>query len=210
MESDLNKLQMHLDRLSTLHDHICPRQILGLRIGMYASERLGLDLPQTNKRLLTFVETDGCFADGIFVATGCSLGHRTLRLIDYGKVAATFVDTQSNEAIRIWPHPDSRKKALSYAPAERDHWHSQLKAYQIMPTEDLLCGERVTPMLSIEAIISRPGVRVVCDNCGEEILNEREIVREGWTLCRACAGDHYYATAEKFSLAMSSISSALR
>ena len=52
------------------------------------------ELPQTDKRLYTFVETDGCFADGVMVATGCSLGHRTLRLIDYGKVAATFVDTR--------------------------------------------------------------------------------------------------------------------
>ncbi|MCA9913987.1 MAG: TraR/DksA C4-type zinc finger protein, partial [Anaerolineae bacterium] len=41
------------------------------------------------------------------------------------------------------------------------------------------------------AIISRPGVRVNCDLCGEEILNEREVHLGGQTLCRACADGGY-------------------
>jgi formylmethanofuran dehydrogenase subunit E len=88
----LNQL---LDRSAELHNHLCPRQVLGVRIGMYAGELLGLELPQTDKRLYTFVETDGCFADGVSVAAGCWLGRRTMRLMDYGKVAAVFVDTCS-------------------------------------------------------------------------------------------------------------------
>ncbi|GAB4405177.1 MAG: hypothetical protein OHK003_32940 [Anaerolineales bacterium] len=47
-------------------------------------------------------------------------------------------------------------------------------------------------MTPIEAIVSRPGVRVNCDVCGEEIMNEREIQQEGLTLCRTCAGSSYY------------------
>src|SRR3712207_2562556 len=72
-------------------------------MGLYAAELLNLDLPQTEKRLLTFVETDGCFADGVSVVTGCWLGHRTLRLVEYGKGAGTFVDRQRERAIRVWP-----------------------------------------------------------------------------------------------------------
>jgi ribosome-binding protein aMBF1 (putative translation factor) len=33
---------------------------------------------------------------------------------------------------------------------------------------------------------------VECQLCGEEILNEREVVHSGMTLCRACAGEQYY------------------
>src|SRR5687768_11979454 len=92
-----------LEKSAESHKHLCPRQILGVRMGLLAGDLLGLELPQKNKRLIVFVETDGCFVDGITVSTGCSMGHRTMRLMDYGKVAATFVDSQSNRAFRIAP-----------------------------------------------------------------------------------------------------------
>lgn len=174
------------------HDHLCPRQVLGVRMGMYAAELLQLDLPQTDKRLITFVETDGCFADGVSAATGCSLGHRTMRLMDFGKVAATFVDTKTEQAKRIYPHPDSRISARLCQPDARSRWHAQLAAYQMMPVEQMLCWQPVTLTLSLQQIISRHGVRVNCSICGEEIINEREIITDGQPLCRACAGDVYY------------------
>lgn len=97
-----------LGQSAALHHHLCPRQVLGVRMGLLAGRELGLDLPQTGKRLLTIIETDGCFADGVSVATGCWVGHRTLRVEDYGKVAATFVDTDCRQSVRIVPHPGAR------------------------------------------------------------------------------------------------------
>ncbi len=184
-----------LAQTAALHNHLCPRQVLGVRMGILAGELLGLELPQTNKRLYTFVETDGCFADGVSVATNCWLGRRTLRLIDYGKVAATFVDTETGYAIRIAPNPQSRLLAAVCAPDERSRWHKMLKAYQIMPTEDLLCWREVRLTVDMQALISRPGVRVNCAVCGEEILNEREIEVDGQLVCRACHDGAYYAHA---------------
>lgn len=181
-----------LQRSSAMHRHLCPRQVLGARMGMYAGELLGLALPQTNKRLYVFVETDGCFADGVSVATGCWLGRRTMRLVDEGKVAATFVDSQTGRAIRIAPRPDSRERARRYAPDARSRWHSYLIAYQLMPVTDLLVAQPVTLTVDLKAIISRNGIRTVCDRCGEEIINAREVMRDGQTVCRTCAGDQYY------------------
>ena len=182
-----------LEKTSALHNHLCPRQVLGVRMGMLASELLSMDLPQTNKRLITFVETDGCFADGIAVATGCWLGHRTIRLMDYGKIAATFVDTKSDRAFRVSVHPDSRANAKEAEPDARSRWHGQLEAYKAMPLEKLLVWQPVTMNLSMDALISRPVVRVNCARCGEEIVNEREIIIDGEPVCRACAGDAYYS-----------------
>ncbi len=102
-ETSLPSLQELLQATAARHYHLCPRQVLGVRMGMLAAQLLHLDLPQTDKRLLTIVETDGCFIDGIAVATGCWVGRRTLRIEDYGKVAATFVDTQTEQAIRLTP-----------------------------------------------------------------------------------------------------------
>jgi formylmethanofuran dehydrogenase subunit E len=52
----------------------------------------------------------------------------------------------------------------------------------------------VTLNTPIESIISRAGVRVNCDVCGEEIMNEREIKKNGLVLCRSCEGGSYYQT----------------
>lgn len=186
---ELNDL---LHQAAAMHNHLCPRQVLGVRMGIYAAELLGLPYPQQNKRLYTFVETDGCFADGIAVATGCTLGHRTLRLVDYGKVAASFVDTQTELALRIHPQLDVREKACYYSSDDRSRWHLQRDAYQKMPFEELFKVVEIRLSVSMKEIISRAGVRVNCSECGEEIINEREISLDGQIYCRACAGQSYY------------------
>ena len=178
------------------HDHLCPRQVLGVRMGMYAAERLGLDLPQTDKRVFVFVETDGCFVDGIVVATGCAVGNRTMRVMDYGKSAATLVDTQTDRAIRITPTRESRAVARVYAPDAPDRWHAQLAAYQIMPANELFAAQAVTLTVSLKQIISQHGHRIVCERCGEDIINEREVRVDGEVLCYPCALGGYYQTTE--------------
>lgn len=186
-------LKVCLDRAAALHHHLCPRQVLGVRTGMLAAELFDLPLPQADKRLFAFVETDGCFADGVSVAAGCWLGRRTLRLVDYGKVAATFVDTATGKALRVSPELSARRIALEYAPGEPDSWHAQLAAYRVMPTSELLRVEEVCLTMSLEEIISQPGLRVTCEECGEEVMNAREVLVGGRTLCRKCAGrDSYY------------------
>jgi formylmethanofuran dehydrogenase subunit E len=187
------ELTPYLEQTAALHKHLCPRQVLGVRMGLYAAELLGVLVPQEDKRLFVFVETDGCFADGVSVATGCWLGHRTLRPVDLGKAAATFVDTETGRAIRVRAYPDARERAAECVPEAPDRWHAQLEAYQVMADEELLEARPVTLTLSLQAIISRPGLRVLCEGCCEEIMNEREVIVDGRVLCRACAGvERYY------------------
>lgn len=176
-------------------DRLCPRQVLGVRMGMYAAELFQMDLPQTDKRLFCFVETDGCMTDGIAIATGCQVGRRTMYLMDYGKSAATFVDTMTDQALRISPTRESRTRALEYAPAEPDRWHAQLHAYQIMPAPELLRAEQVTLTISLQDLISQHGNRIVCEQCGEDIINRRDVQCADRVLCRACAGSAYYTPA---------------
>src|SRR5512135_3550111 len=93
------------------HSHLCPRQVLGVRMGMAGAALLGLQAPRTDKRLLVIVETDGCFVSGIEAATGSAVNHRTLIVEDYGKIAATFVDTLNGQALRLAPRSDVRQRA---------------------------------------------------------------------------------------------------
>lgn len=177
---------------SARHSHLCPRQVLGARIGLAGGLALGLDLPRADKRMLVFVESDGCFADGVEVATGCTMGHRTLRLEDYGKIAAVFVDVTSERAVRVAPQLDVRERAYAYAPGERRHYFAQLQGYQVMPDDELLTIQPVALATPVVQIVSKPILRTNCDRCGEEIINEREVVTGGQTLCRSCTGPGYY------------------
>lgn len=89
MQLSTSSLDKILQTSAALHHHLCPRQVIGVRMGLYAGEILNLDLPQADKRLLTIIETDGCPSDGVAVATNCWVGRRTMHVEDYGKVAAT-------------------------------------------------------------------------------------------------------------------------
>lgn len=189
----MDDLDLFLRLSAARHDHLCPRQVLGVRMGMLGGRLLDLVLPQRDKRLLVITETDGCFCDGLEVSTGCSVGHRTLRVEDFGKVAVTFIDTERRKsAVRIIPHRQARGRAAAYVPSGGSRWDGQLIGYQRLPDDLLLEWTPVESITPIETLVGEPGVRAVCDLCHEEILNRREIVLRGVTLCRACAGQQYY------------------
>lgn len=185
------------------HSHLCPRQVLGARIGLAGAAALGLEIPRKDKRLLVIIETDGCFADGVEAATGCTFGHRTLRTEDYGKIAATFVDVETEQALRVSPQLDVRQRAFEYAKNESRHYFVQLRAYQVMPDEQLLIIQPVCLSKPVEKIVSRAGLRVNCELCGEEIINEREIVLNGQTLCHTCAFSGYYLSSAEIPIPVS-------
>src|SRR5512141_3271663 len=99
----MQSLESILRESAAGHKHLCPRQVLGARMSLLAGELLELELPRADKQLLVIAETDGCTVDGIIAATGCHVGSRTLRILDFGKVAATFIDTRTEYSIRILP-----------------------------------------------------------------------------------------------------------
>lgn len=190
----MTPLQELLQQTAALHHHLCPRQVLGVRMGLFAGELLGLEVPQTRKRLLTIMETDGCGADGVAVATNCWVGRRTMRIIDYGKMAATFIDVRTEAAIRIAPHPQARAAAVALAPQTPNRWQAYLEAYQVLPEAQLFQYREVKVLQDVREILSYAGRRAICAECGEEVINEREVEQDGRTLCRACAGTAYYVT----------------
>jgi formylmethanofuran dehydrogenase subunit E len=189
---NMTDLQNLLKTSAQRHTHLCPRQVLGVRIGLTGAATLGINVPQVKKNMVVILESDGCFADGVEVSTGCTIGHRTLRIEDYGKIAATFVEVKTGRAVRVAPQLDVRQKAYDYAPHQKKRYFAQLDGYQVMPIEELVFLEEVQLTTPIAEIVSRAGVRVNCDVCGEEIINEREICDRNQLFCKACFGSGYY------------------
>jgi formylmethanofuran dehydrogenase subunit E len=161
-------------------------------MGIAGLRALELSAPVTKPTGLVIVETDGCFVDGMEAATGATVGHRTLRVEDMGKIAATFVDVQSSRAIRLVPQRGVRALAFAYAPEEEQRYAAQLTGYQVMPEAELFRFEEVDLEPPLSALVSRPDARNTCSNCGEEIINEREVMHEGVAVCHTCAGQGYY------------------
>ncbi len=189
MNEDLYAL---LEKSASDHSHLCPRQVLGVRMGLAGLAALEVEAPVTMKTALVIIETGGCFADGIRVATGATVGHRTLRVEDLGKIAATFTNLGSGESLRLAPRADVRTRALEYAPDERRHYFAQLKGYQLMPEDQLFRFQWVELVTPAVQLMSRQNAQALCTECREEILNEREVVVEGKVLCRMCAFGGYY------------------
>jgi len=175
------------------HGHICPGQILGIRMAMLGLGSIGIDNPaKDRKRLLTIVEIDRCATDAVSLVTGCRLGKRSLKFLDYGKVAATFVDLESGRAVRVAARDDSRTKAKAMFPAISDASQAQLEAYKVMENDDLFNLQAVRVKLKPEDLPGRPRSRVPCAQCGEGINDGRERRLGDRILCRSCAGERYY------------------
>ena len=85
-------------------------------MAMAGCEAVGVEDPKRSKQLLVWVEVDRCATDAISSVTGCKLGKRTMKFADYGKVAATFLNNETGEAVRILAREDTRQRAKEYVP----------------------------------------------------------------------------------------------
>jgi formylmethanofuran dehydrogenase subunit E len=176
------------------HGHLCAGQILGLRLAIYGIRLLGIDDPTgaDRKRLITYVEIDRCATDAIGVVTGCRLGKRALKFLDFGKVAATFCDLRTPKAVRVVALESARDRARELYPDIAGKNAQQMRAYREMTDEELFSVEWVAVEIPPQDLPGYKAPRVSCRNCGEAISFAREVIRDGQTLCRACAGERYY------------------
>ena len=194
----MQTFEEHLEAAAAAHGHLCAGQVIGVRMARRGCAELGLDPDERadRKRLIVYVEVDRCAADAVASVTGCKLGKRTLKHVDYGKAAATFVDTQTGHAVRVIARDDAREKALAYGDDEGNISQAQLIAYQKMTDDELLIVQRVKVNIPPEDLPGRPLRRVTCEQCGESVSDGREVTVNGRTLCRACAGQSYYSISD--------------
>jgi formylmethanofuran dehydrogenase subunit E len=167
--------------------------LLGLRhVGI--NEPKGAD----RKKIIVFVEMDRCATDAVQSVTGCSLGKRTMKFMDFGKMAATFVNLETGRAVRVLAREESRQTAKALFPHIENRYAGQLQAYRIMGDEDLFEVMPVEVQLRPEDMPGRPLTRVRCEACGEHVQDGREVRHQGVVLCKACSGSSYYKMEKAF------------
>jgi formylmethanofuran dehydrogenase subunit E len=186
-------LDEYLQLATVAHGHLCAGQVLGVRLAMLGLRELGITDPiAERKRIVTYVEIDRCMTDAIALVANCRLGKRALKFRDWGKVAATFVDLQTGRAIRIAARESSKQIARDMFP-DMTKDAGQQKAYAELSEEILFDKKWVKVEVKAHDLPGYKGARVVCAECGEGINFAREVLQDGRTLCRACAGETYYS-----------------
>lgn len=183
-----------LEVSTKIHGHICAGQVIGVRMSMLGLERIGIDDPKgaDRKKLYVLVEIDRCATDAIQSVTGCSLGKRSMRWMDFGIMAATFVNLETGKAVRVTAREESRELSKKYCPEVEEKYQRHLAAYRIMPEEELFTVQEVKVTIPDCNMPGRPQRRVQCEQCGDHVQDSRDVEQEGRILCRACAGLRYY------------------
>jgi formylmethanofuran dehydrogenase subunit E len=188
----MKTLSEYLELAAVAHGHICAGQVLGVRLAMLGIRELGLDPIAERKRIVTYVEIDRCVTDAVALVANCRLGKRALKFRDWGKVAATFCDLQTGRSIRIAAKESSKQAAKDLFP-DLPREEAQQKAYAQLSDDVLFSKEWVKVEIHPEDLPGFKSPRVICEQCGEGINFKREVTVNGHTLCRACAGERYYA-----------------
>jgi formylmethanofuran dehydrogenase subunit E len=190
-------LDEYLQLAAVAHGHLCAGQVLGVRLAMLGLRELGITDPiAERKRIVTYVEIDRCMTDAIGLVANCRLGKRALKFRDWGKVAATFVDLPTGRAIRIAAKESSKQIARDMFP-DMTKDAGQQKAYAELSEDVLFDKQWVKVEVKAHDLPGYKGPRVVCAECGEGINFAREVLQDGRTLCRACAGESYYSPASE-------------
>ena len=192
----MESLDILLKECERVHGHMCAGQLLGARMARLGCRLIGIDDPRgaDARKLIVWVEIDRCMADAVSAVTGVRLGKRTLKYVDYGKVAATFLNTADKRAVRLVALESSRALAderYSEIVSKRER---QFRAYSEATDEELFKTELVSLELKDFDAPGSPRSRVICSVCGEGVNDGREVFdANGDPLCRGCSGGTYYA-----------------
>jgi formylmethanofuran dehydrogenase subunit E len=189
-----------LDGSAKAHGHLCPGQVVGVRMAMEGCRLIGMDdprnLPQI-KKIIVYVEMDRCATDAISYVTGVRLGRRSLKFMDYGIMAATFVNLETGTAFRLVSTEKSRELAAEHAPEILEKREQQLEAYKRMKIADLFSIQEVKVDVPACDMPGPTRFKAVCQVCGQVVRDKKEVLKNDRILCRPCAWGTYYQPIKK-------------
>jgi formylmethanofuran dehydrogenase subunit E len=181
------------------HGHLCPGQVVGVRMAMLGLKLIGLEEPESLeqiKKLIVYVEMDRCAADAVAFVTGAKLGRRSLKFMDYGIMAATFLNLETCEAYRIVSTEESRDLADVYASGIEDKSARETEAYKRMPENVLFKVQKVTVPISEYDLPGPTRKKAICSACGQVVRDNKEVRLDGKAYCKPCAHGAYFKAVE--------------
>lgn len=181
------------------HGKRCSGLVLGTRMAILGLKEIGIDDPRgaDRKNIIVYVEMDRCSSDAILAVTGCHPGKRTMKILDHGKMAATFVNLKTGKAVRVAAKNRDGNRVLTREEIEKS---PHTEEYAMQPLQDLFEVREVRVELKPEDLPGKPLRIVTCEACGERVMDMRDERKDGKILCRPCAaGRNYYSCLEEKS-----------
>lgn len=208
-----------LRQAETFHGKRCPYLALGVKAGQYALNYLhhhdqghdhGHSHGRAFEKVVAVLEGINCFADGIQVVTGCTLGNNGLIVKDLGKAAVTVARKRDGQGVRLAVRPDFREGMFARYPVAGPLFEKVMVTGQATAEErhrfqhlwEAIARRELEVDLKEQFVVAKQTIRlpdtarkmetVVCSRCGEGMLAAKVSVRDGQNLCLACAGESYY------------------
>ena len=202
-----------LEKTAEIHGHFCPGSALGVMASVYGLGQLeeGIIHSDGMENLMAVVEINACFADGVQVVSGCTLGNNAMVYRDLGRLAVTFAVRGGDAGVRVRVLPDFRSTIETLVPEfyplmkkviiDREcnmeletafKQKGREAAFALLQTsfDKILTAQKVIPCLPEYAPITESAL---CPGCGEMIMSTK-IANDGEKrgYCLACAGGSYY------------------
>lgn len=187
----MTDLDILLAKAKEFHGDLCAGIVLGTRMTLIGMREIGLNPMERSKNLIVYVEIDRCIADAIQAITGCSLGHRSLKYLPYGKFAATYINLKTGKAVRV--------SVVEKKRTEKTGQEAMKDAARILletPEADLFRIKNVRVVIPDGDMPGMPRHRVRCSRCNEMIVDDKEVTVDGAMLCGNCAHRSYYTDAD--------------
>jgi len=192
MKENSLDLEKCLEEAKLFHGSLCAGARMGVRMSILGLNAIGISDPKgkDRKSIMVFVEMDRCAADAILSVTGCRPGKRTMKIMDYGKMAATFINLETGKAVRIAERNNDGDELFT---REMIQNNPRTVDYLNRTDDELFSISEVKVEISPEDMPGSPLRSVPCAVCGERVLDMKDRIVDGKYLCRPCAeGKSYY------------------
>jgi formylmethanofuran dehydrogenase subunit E len=180
-----------LRKAGEFHGDICGGIVMGTKLAIYGMETLGMTPGEKDKRLIVFTEIDRCISDAVMAVTRTSLGKKSIKPMGYGKFAATFVNIETGEAVRVIDI-DANKKDMETEGEDDETVEELIERIAKTPAEDLFEIQRVSVKIDENDLPGKPREIAKCAGCGEVVMDGKHHLKGGRAYCTSCFTESYY------------------
>jgi len=183
-----------LETAKNFHGEACAGIKMGSRIAILGLEAIGITDPKgaNRKDFMVYVESDRCASDAILAITGCHPGKRTLKVFNYGKMAATFVNLKTGKAVRV---SSKNREGDVVTTREMIEKNPRGDDYLMVSDEELFDVKEVVVDIPEGELPGKPARIITCGSCGERVMDMRDVNIDGKYYCIPCTSkeQRYYS-----------------
>ena len=168
---------MEYSDIINFHGHECPGLAMGYRMAKAGMEALNA-IRSEDEEIVAIVENDACGVDALQCVTGCTFGKGNLVFRDYGKQVYTLYSRNTGEGVRISFHGRGLHENI------REDRNTRIEQLLKASESDLMT---ISQVKIDEPEPARIHASVICEMCGERVMETRVRVVDGKNICIPCS-----------------------